>query len=159
MDEGQCKIIVPIDGIEAEDELTRLKEHSQDYPNNVLDSARIVIREDTIPEDRLFRNAWTDEYDTPTVDINIDKAKDIHMSRIREMRDRALEDSDKEFMVKLSKGEDTSNIVTMKNTLRDIPQTVQPDIENIKTVEELKAYWPEGLETHPSYIKYFKYPK
>lgn len=89
-----------------------------------------------IPADRSFREAWTDDFDTPTVDVHMERAKDIHMSRIRAARDKKLSKLDIEQL----KGNDVS---AQKKALRDLPDTIDLDVS---TPEELKSIWPQELE-------------
>jgi len=90
------------------------------------------IDESEIPTDRHFREAW--DYD---LKINMGKARDIHMDRIRAARDEKLKALDIETM----KGRD---VQAEKQALRDIPQTL--DLSTATTPEELKALWPQELE-------------
>lgn len=83
--------------------------------------------------DRYFRNAWAW---TGAVSIDMPKARDIHMGRIRAARDAELAKLDIEQL----KGND---VTAEKQRLRDIPQTF--DLTAAATPDELKALWPEGL--------------
>jgi hypothetical protein len=133
---------------QAQAALEQAQSRPWDYP--VIENPRIITYDD-IPKDRVFRNAWTDEHPTPTVDVDIEKAKNIHMDRIRVIRNKELEATDKEFIKALSKGEDTTELTAKKQKLRDIPQDIEPTVSNCATVEELLATWPEDLELHPIY--------
>lgn len=83
--------------------------------------------------DYYFREAWTDDNDTDTVDIDIERAKDIHMNKIKKVRDRLL----KELDIETLKGRDVQD---EKQVLRDLPQTV--DLSTVQTPEDLKAIIP-----------------
>lgn len=85
-----------------------------------------------IPKDRTFRNAWK-----PDLSVDMDKARDIHMDRIRIERDRELARLDIEQL----KGRD---VTADKQALRDIPQTF--DLTQAATPDELKALWPVELQ-------------
>lgn len=89
-----------------------------------------------IPSDRYFRGAWTDDNPTDTVDINMAKARNIHMNVIRGERDKELARLDIEQL----KGND---VVTLKQTLRDIPTTF--DLNGSEIPEELKSLWPSEV--------------
>lgn len=91
---------------------------------------------DKIPSDRTYRSAWTDENKTDTVDIDVEKARPIHMEKIRKVRDRKLEALDLETL----KGRD---VQAEKQKLRDLPSKV--DLSNARTIDELKAIWPTEL--------------
>lgn len=145
-----CQIVVlTSDVIDPEGYLQHLKHlHSiGEYPHNPA-NGRIINYPEDVPPNRLFRNSWTDKYDTPTVDVDLDKAKAIHLERIRWMRNKKLESSDKDLIVALSKGDDISEIQSKKQELRDIPKIIEEDLSKIESVEELAATWPEGLEKY-----------
>lgn len=106
----------------------------KDVPNGL--SWRLVQATD-LPSDREFRAAWSDANpETSTVDIDMPKARDLYMEKIRKERNARLEALDVEQL----KGVDVAN---QKQTLRDLPQTV--DLSVFETVEALKAYWPNEL--------------
>lgn len=93
-----------------------------------------ILDKEKLPSDRKFRNAWTDELPTETVDVDYDKACDIKMAEIRYLRDEKLKRLDVETM----KGND---VQTEKQILRDLPETV----ELPKTVEALTEFIPLEL--------------
>lgn len=99
-----------------------------------------------IPQDRYFRNAWTDEHDTSTVDINMDKARDIQMSIIRSARDAKLKELDTPALIAISRGdaEGLASIEAEKQVLRDLPGTL--DLTLYATPEDLKQAIPEELQ-------------
>lgn len=74
---------------------------------------------------------------TTNVKVNMNKARDIHMGRIRGARDIKLAKLDIEQL----KGED---VAEEKQTLRDLPNTF--DLTSASTPEELKALWPNKLK-------------
>ena len=67
--------------------------------------------------------------------INITKAKEITKNRLREERKPLLEAEDIKFMRAQEEGSDTTAIVTEKNRLRDITNSV----DSCTTTDELKA--------------------
>jgi len=67
--------------------------------------------------------------------ININKAKDITKDRLREERKPLLEAQDIAYMKAQEAGEDTTAIVTEKQRLRDITDTV----DSMTTLDELKS--------------------
>jgi len=95
------------------------------------------ISDENIPQDYYFRDAWAHNFTDKKIEVDMPKAQEIHMTRIREARDRALEILDIETM----KGND---VQAQKQALRDIPQNF--DLKGAKTPEELKALWPEELK-------------
>lgn len=69
------------------------------------------------------------------ITINIDKAKEITKTRLRQEREPLLAAQDVAFQNALENGADTSAIVAEKQRLRDITQLA----DAATTVEELKA--------------------
>lgn len=95
-----------------------------------------IVDDIHIPSDRVFRNAWTDDNDTLTIDIDMPKARIIHMDNLRYLRDEKLKLLDIDQL----KGADVSVI---KKKLRDLPLNI--DLSIAKTPEELKAIIPTIL--------------
>ena len=90
---------------------------------------------------QLFFDAW--EWVDSRVEVNMPKARGVHMDKIREVRNKELAKKDIEFMKALEADDGSSTAIAVeKQTLRDIPQTfdLTTDIP-----EELKEKWPEGL--------------
>lgn len=110
-----------------------------------LESYR-VVEEAKIPTDRTFRDAWTDDFDTDTVDVCMGTAKQLHMDNIRQAR--AVKFVELGFPNRLDS--DLENAIIPEatrnklQTLRDIPQNI--DLGVATTPEELKSIWPEELE-------------
>jgi hypothetical protein len=50
-----------------------------------------IIDDSKIPQDRVFRDAWTDEYNTTTIDIHASKAKEIALTKLRNARQKKFE--------------------------------------------------------------------
>ena len=77
-------------------------------------------------------------------DINMPKARTIHMENIRIMRNEELVKQDVLFMRAIEDGDTDAQAVikTKKQELRDIPQTFDLTTD---TADELKDKWPEGL--------------
>ena len=71
------------------------------------------------------------------VTINISKAKDIWIDKIRKARKLKLEELDVEFIKAQETSSDTSAIVTKKQELRDYPAQV----DSATTTDEIKAVW------------------
>ena len=80
------------------------------------------------------------------VNVNMTKARAIHLEKIRKVRNAELVKEDVTFMRAVEAGDtDTqATIATKKQTLRDIPATF--DITTgVDTPEKLKAKWPTEL--------------
>lgn len=97
-----------------------------------------LMDEEAIPEDRTFRNALK-----PDLTHDLGKARAIHMDHIRKVRDKELAKLDIETIKAIGIGGDVAGIEAAKQTLRDIPQTL--DLSVATTTEELKVIWPTEL--------------
>jgi len=75
------------------------------------------------------------------ITIDISKAKDVWKDKIREARKPALEKLDVDFIKAQEQGNNTTQIVADKNTLRDLPSQV----DTATTVEEIKVVWHDLL--------------
>jgi hypothetical protein len=111
---------------------------SKDVPvgkeHRIVDAAKL-------PSDRTFRDAWTDDFDTDTVDVDITKAKEIRKNHLRELRKPLLEALDIDFMRALEQGKSTISITSKKQALRDITKVSLPD-----DLEALKDFIPDILK-------------
>ena len=78
------------------------------------------------------------------INVNMTKARVIHMDAIRVVRNAELAAKDITFMRAVEAGDTSaqSTIATEKQTLRDIPQTFDLTTD---TPEQLKARWPSEL--------------
>jgi hypothetical protein len=105
---------------------------------------RLVDDSDPGLQDRTFRNAFEDT--GVAVQVNMPKARVIHMDRIRQKRNEELQKLDIPFMMASERNdqEAVSKIATQKQKLRDIPQKY--DLSGFKTPEKLKAAWPKELD-------------
>ena len=127
---------------ETELEWCRGNLHFVDYTGTPkLTSTRSCPVED-IPSDRVFRDAWEDS--GTAVQVNLPKARGIHMNTIRAVRNAELVKKDITFMRAVESGDTSaqSTIATEKQVLRDIPQTFDLTTD---TPEQLKARWPSEL--------------
>ena len=80
------------------------------------------------------------------VNVNMTKARAIHLEEIRKVRNAELVKEDVTFMRAVEAGDTDAQatIATKKQTLRDIPATF--DITTgVDTPELLKAKWPDEL--------------
>ena len=75
------------------------------------------------------------------ITIDIAKAKDVWKDKIRVARKPALEKLDVDYNRAVEDGNSTTQIVTDKNTLRDLPDQV----DTATTVDEIKAVWNDML--------------
>jgi hypothetical protein len=74
------------------------------------------------------------------LNIDVNRALDVHKTQIRTKRDILFKDLDIQFMRALEVGNTTlsAEIGAKKQALRDITDI---DISNITTLDELKALW------------------
>ena len=80
------------------------------------------------------------------VNIDMTKARAIHLTEIRRVRNEELAKEDVTFMRAVEDGDtDTqATIKTKKQTLRDLPATFDIPTD-VDTPEKLKAKWPTEL--------------
>lgn len=103
-------------------------------------SRQVVMAED-IPQDRYFRNAWVlDE----GIKVHRAKAEQIHLNKLRVIRDKKLKSEDIEYQKAIEFRDDAkmNAIANRKKKLRDMPVNV--DFTGL-SLDELKAYIPEIL--------------
>ena len=80
------------------------------------------------------------------INVNMTKARDIHMDIIRAERNKELAAKDITFMRSVEDGDTDAQaaIKAEKQTLRDIPATFDITTD-VDTPEKLKAKWPSEL--------------
>jgi hypothetical protein len=154
-DDGGVEIVCPAPAMFDPNSKTReqLREQGIDFANDdeVLQfiinkdvpagSVYRVVTRDVLPQDRTFRNAWTDDKPTDSVDVDIDKAKEIKKDQLRELRKPRLAELDIQYMKVLEQGQDVAPIVAEKQALRDITKAELPD-----DIEDLKNHIPDILK-------------
>ena len=109
--------------------------------------AHRVVEHTVIPSSRLFRNAWAD--DGAAVDVDMAKARTMHMDSIRGERNKKLAEMDVTFMRAVEDGDTDAQAAaaTEKQALRDLPETF--DLSSYATPSDLNAAWPDGLPRPP----------
>lgn len=128
---GQVAVIVPFDDSISIEEIAA-KNVPEGFPYKIVDSLNI--------ENDYF-NAY-EFHEEDGAEVNIDKAKAIHLDKFREARKPLLESLDVQYMRALET-EDTvkaAEIAVKKQELRDVTKTPLPD-----TLPELKEVWPDIL--------------
>ena len=80
------------------------------------------------------------------VNVNMTKARAIHLAEIRRVRNEELAKEDITFMRAVEAGDTyaQNTIKTKKQTLRDLPATFDITTD-VDTPEKLKAKWPTEL--------------
>tara|TARA_R100000306_G_C4336978_1_gene123245 strand:+ start:53 stop:544 length:492 start_codon:yes stop_codon:yes gene_type:complete len=103
-----------------------------------------IIDNSEVPSDRTFRNAWEDT--GSAVQVNLPKARVLHMNVIRAARNAELSAKDITFMRAVEAGDASAQaaVATEKQVLRDIPATFDITTD-VDTPEKLKAKWPSEL--------------
>tara|TARA_Y100001954_G_C15656198_1_gene525245 strand:+ start:396 stop:863 length:468 start_codon:yes stop_codon:yes gene_type:complete len=100
-----------------------------------------IVDDSAIPTDRSFRDAW--KQNDKTIETDIDKAREIHKTNIREVRTSKLQELDIEFQKAQETSADTSDIVAKKQALRDAPAAA--GISTAATETDLKAQWDTSI--------------
>lgn len=139
--EGLLSIITPTE--KALSEMTIEEIAGKDVPAGL--SYQIADIGD-MPKDRMFRDAWIYSDSKNPINIDMTKARKIHMDNIRVARNKKLESLDVEY-IKSIESNDTElkkSIAIKKKELRDIPSTF--DLSHAKDTESLKNLWPKELE-------------
>lgn len=138
-DDGGLSVVIPAPKADIEKVLGSLTQ--EQYENHVWERSvpsdainPRYVDADGLPADREFRNAWCDATPEAKVDIDLKKAKDLQLAKLRLTRNAKLEAADVEFMTKLEKGEDLTAIKDKKQNLRD-------------ATEPLKALSVDGYNT------------
>lgn len=100
--------------------------------------------DEAIPTDRTFREAWVDTTPELVIDVDMPKARAIHLNRIREKRNAKLARLDVES-IKAQDMNDNAALQTIrarKQELRDLPTTITPQINAALTPADLKLVQP-----------------
>lgn len=142
--DGGVSILIPSPNARLEGEtddalIARIR--ARDVPDDATHVS--VCDASEIPADRTFRNAW--KRSGKSVQVDMPEAREIHMARIREVRNAKLAQMDiaEKLAAQGVKG-DLQTIRAKMQALRDIPQTL--DLTQAKTPEQLKTLWPEELD-------------
>jgi hypothetical protein len=128
---GQVAVLAPVDPSMSIEEIA-IKDVPDGFPYKIVESVDI---------DNDYFNAY--EFNEESgAEVNIEKAKSIHLDKFREARKPKLEALDIAFMkaVEQSDTAKQAEIASQKQALRDVTKTPLPD-----TLPEIKATWPEIL--------------
>jgi hypothetical protein len=102
-----------------------------------------VIPNEAVPTDREYRDAFCDVTPEPVIDVDIEKAREIHKDKLRRMRKPLLAALDLEMAMAFRNPALQDEIEARRQTLRDV--TADPAIVAASTIEELKAAVPAVL--------------
>ena len=137
--DGSVAIMTLVEGADLD---TAISKWQQVHPNMYISHRE--TQDDAIPTDRTFRDAWADTTPEVCIDIDMAKARNIHLERIRIKRNAELAKLDVEAI----KAQDMGNAETLaqirarKQELRDLPATLAPTLASASSVDELKAIQP-----------------
>jgi hypothetical protein len=132
--DGGVSVVYPAEGASLESLLQR------SIPEDAI-NVRVASIDD-LPKDREYRDAWTDANPGPQVDVDLDVAKEVHMTRIRAARNAELKKLDGLQMRHIAQPAKLAEIEKDKQALRDLPATFELTADN---VDALKALWPKDL--------------
>ena len=104
-------IVIPAKGITNDDLMNK------SIPIDAINVRE--LNENDLPVNREFRNSWCDTTQDSRVDIDCNKAKNIQLERLREVRNKRLDEKDAEYMKALSTNQDTTTIANEMQQLRD----------------------------------------
>lgn len=101
-----------------------------------------LISPEQLP-DRYFREAWNHD-----LGIDLPKARNVHLDRLRKERDEKLQASDAKILVAKEQGdvqkEDTLKV--KRQALRDMPTVAAPALEALTDPAQIKIYRPAILD-------------
>lgn len=141
----------PDGGVTVRHYLTEKEKTLKKLPQGVAKEDVVDVVREEIPSDRYFRDAW--KIENSKLKVDMPKARDIQLARIREKRDEKLKELDVETIKEVGKGGqgDVRKVEAQKQRLRDLPQTF--DLSSATTPEDLKLLWPEEIDvwTPPSF--------
>jgi hypothetical protein len=100
------------------------------------------ISADEVPQDRTFRDAWTDD---GSLSVDLDRAREIHRDNLRRLRAPLLTRLDVEYQRadEAGDGPRKRQVAAQKQALRDV--TADPAIDAARTPDELEAILPAIL--------------
>ena len=96
-----------------------------------------VIMDDSKLPNNKYIKSWN--LNNGSVEIDMTIARNTFRNKVRNARMRNLSDLDVQFQRALETGANTEEIVTKKQTLRDLPE--DPRINAAQTTEELDSLW------------------
>jgi hypothetical protein len=126
--------------VQAEIDYTR-KHGGYDEPEHGPIVAWKHIEQQPVEINAIFKNSrrLVDDEIVP----DMDKARALHMARIRVVRDAKLAETDK-LVSKLDGDPIPAELKALRQKLRAIPQML--DLSKVDTIEALYSTWPEELE-------------
>jgi hypothetical protein len=136
-EDGVAKVVVPSPSFIKRGG-TAAELEAKTVPEDCKDSCDVVDTS-TIPEDRIFRNAWQTKKGKSIDSVDISKALEIAKDKIRDVRNPKLADLDVES-IRADEVGDTAqkaDVVAKKKTAREA--TADSRLTTAKTESKLKA--------------------
>jgi hypothetical protein len=129
---GQVAVIIPAD-LSIPIEQIAEKDVPADTPYKIVNSLDL---------DNDYFNAY-DYSEESGAEVNIDKAKSIHLDKFREARKPILSKLDVDYMkaIEVEDSVKASAIAVQKQELRDVTKILLPN-----TLPEIKLTWPDILK-------------
>jgi hypothetical protein len=129
---GGVDIVRPADGFTVQDNFDRMQ------------TTGIIVDISAIPSTRIFRNAWVMNQAGTGVMIDLQKAKNIAIDRVKEIVDKQLK-AIRPSWEEAVDNDDTVLMDQIKSDRRNIRSTLDAKIQNINnctTVAEVESYLP-----------------
>lgn len=107
-----------------------------------LETKKVDVSE--ISTDRRYRNCWKWETRKANkIDVDMVKAKAQFMSKMREIRNKELQETDEEMsrINEIGTTQEISELKTRRESLRDIPQNWQAQVDAAVTTEDLDSVY------------------
>lgn len=104
------------------------------------------ISEQDLPTTREFRDAWCDVTDLPTIDIDLTKAKEIQLTRLRFARNELLAKTDVDMLraTEIGNVDEINQLKQQRQALRDVTEPLKQlkvsgynDNEILNTIKRL----------------------
>lgn len=137
---GNTCIVIPAKNVKVADIISREPLLKTGIPYRVTQVSNL-------PADRELRDAWTDDFDTDTVDICAIKAKEVALRDVREKREKAFAKLDQKHLIAFF----TKNAAALeaiekeKTLLRDLTEDLKAlevanrqDFNKVEHIKNLK---------------------
>jgi len=115
----------------SESSITSIEEIYESIPPEL---EPIILEESLIP-DKKYIKCWILE--NSRLSVNMEKAREIFKDKLRKARFKPLQELDILYQRATETNSDTSEIISQKQCLRDLPEN--PEIDKCKSTAELDA--------------------